>query len=310
MCNQWNRKFLIIVFSLILLTGYSVNRVDAVKNRRNTLKVKNAFPLYEKSYRIGISASKLKSLGKYMLKLINKDRKKNGLAKVKWDSIAAKAGQKHSDEMAKGGYLSHWNKKGQKPDQRYTNAGGRDYVAENVYMHCEFSGDIALSKKRIKSAEKTFMNSAGHRANILRGTHTHVGIGIAVKNGCIFISQEFVDRFGTYGKIPKKADVGEEIIITGTLDSGVDFDFIGIYWEEKPKKMSKKKLKKTGSYSSPETFDKVTYYNKSSGVIINGQSFSLQAPVGDFGPGLYYVRIRVVKDGNDALASQRTILVK
>ncbi len=309
-----NRKFLCgFAFMSVLVISFASMPVvadSAPKNNKEFFKKSRVAKSTLNSYRVGVSSSALKSLSKYMVKLINKDRKKNGVSKVKLDTVASKAGQKHSDDMAKGGYLSHWDKKGQKPDQRYTNVGGRDYVAENVYMHCEFSGNISASKSTVKAAEKAFMNSAGHRANILLGNHTHVGIGIAVKNGCILISQEFVDRFGKYGKIPKKAKVGKEITITGTLKKNVDFDFIGIYWEKKPKKMTKKKLKKTGPYYAPEDFSSPTKYSASSGVTIIDRDFSLTAPVGDYGPGLYYIAIRVTKGGKDILASQRTILVK
>src|SRR6185369_11845538 len=65
----------------------------------------------------------------YLLTLINQDRERQGLKPVQMDAIAAAAGQKHAEEMAVNRYLSHWNKEGKLPDQRYTEAGGKDHVS-------------------------------------------------------------------------------------------------------------------------------------------------------------------------------------
>jgi len=42
-------------------------------------------------------------------------------------------GQRHSDEMAQFGYMSHWNMDGYGPEYRYSRAGGVDKAQENVY---------------------------------------------------------------------------------------------------------------------------------------------------------------------------------
>ncbi len=66
----------------------------------------------------------------YMITLINRDRKTQGLNEVTADETAELAAVLHSDEMAKLGYLSHWDRTGRKPDQRYCSVGGTGFVME------------------------------------------------------------------------------------------------------------------------------------------------------------------------------------
>ena len=65
----------------------------------------------------------------YMLDLINRDRATANLKPLKLDIVATSAGQKHSDEMANYGYISHYNLDGKSPDQRYSENGGDYYNA-------------------------------------------------------------------------------------------------------------------------------------------------------------------------------------
>lgn len=41
-------------------------------------------------------------------------------------------------------------------------------------------------------ANNTFMNSPGHRANMLSGTYNYVGIGITFANGRMWVTEEFM----------------------------------------------------------------------------------------------------------------------
>src|SRR5205823_9122 len=67
---------------------------------------------------------------RYMLELINQDRAAKGLLLLEMDAIATKTGQEHAEDMAASCYLSHFDRIGRLPDQRYTEQGGRDRVAE------------------------------------------------------------------------------------------------------------------------------------------------------------------------------------
>ncbi len=107
-------------------------------------------------------------LEREMLALINKERKKRGLAPVKADQALAEVARRHSRDMYRRAYFSHYNPEGEGPFDRikkakipYRNAG------ENIAL----AQSLAIAHERL-------MKSAGHRKNILRPVFGRVGIGI------------------------------------------------------------------------------------------------------------------------------------
>lgn len=212
----------------------------------------------------------------YMILLINKDRKSMGLNEVTADDIAERAGNLHSDEMAKLGYLSHWDTLGRKPDQRYCAVGGTGFVMENG--HIEFSGfasdgqgeggggefkidpDAKISKKTLEGIESGFFNEQapndGHRRNILDPDHTKVGIGLSVaKKGdslrvaCV---QEFVHDYGKVEISAQSINVGESFVVKGSLSPGLKLQSVDLFRDEFPKPMTLKELDETHSYGPPQ----------------------------------------------------------
>ena len=56
----------------------------------------------------------------------------------------------------------------------------------------------------VKKVHRAFMNSAGHRANILRSAYRHIGVGVVKKGGRIWATVVFESRRnpGTTLKMP------------------------------------------------------------------------------------------------------------
>ena len=171
----------------------------------------------------GTDGADLAALAQRMLELVNADREANGLQPVAWDATAAAAGQKHSEEMAQFGYMSHWNMDGYGPEYRYSRAGGLDMSQENVYrlVHQWEDGrgaPIDDWEQVVADAQAALMNSPGHRANILAPEHTHLGVGIAYNaaTGNVAIAQEFVNRYVTIEPLPQRAQPGDRLVLRGT----------------------------------------------------------------------------------------------
>lgn len=263
---------------------------------------------------------------RYVLKLVNHDRAEHGLKPVKLDAVADRAGQRHADDMAEHGYTAHWGSDGSVPEQRYTEAGGKDMVQENAA--CFFDGQkreldpsprfdpVALEK-----IESAFINEVppndGHRKNILTGTHNKLGVGLAEPKGidqpCM--SQEFVDHYGHYDHLPAHAHVGQSVRVAGTLDKPVKFGGIGIARIALMKPMSAKKLNSTSLYTVPEPF--ALYfpagYKTPKPVHVSGQKFEIEVPLDDRRQrGRYEVSIwgRHPGDKDLGILSLRTITVK
>lgn len=216
----------------------------------------------------------------YMLNLINRDRAANGLAPVSTDPIATAAGQKHTDEMAQHGFISHWNKDGKKPDQRYTEAGGIHCDTENLAFRTfrgaapsnesngkkqsfdggglyPLHGIQAFRQSDLDKMQKAFMDEIppkdGHRRCILDPHHNYVGIGLSLasnsqENYRIALSQEFTNIYGQYDPIQQMCTMGQAITLSGRLNAGFEIYEITFDWDPLPIPMAFKDLDKTATY--------------------------------------------------------------
>lgn len=106
-----------------------------------------------------------------LFKLINAERTRQGLPALTLDDRLGNAARLHSIDMAANKFFSHTGSNGSRFDQRLT-AAGYSWItgAENIY---------AGSGKYQEPAEclKFWLNSSGHRANLLNPDFTQVGIG-------------------------------------------------------------------------------------------------------------------------------------
>lgn len=117
-----------------------------------------------------------KTARKATLCLINKQRAKHGMKKLKEDSGQRKAAKKHTRRMLKKGCFSH------------ICPGEGDLVQRitaTSYLPCNCSWGIGEniaygfgSKSSPKTILKAWMKSPGHRDNILNRSFEHIGIGV------------------------------------------------------------------------------------------------------------------------------------
>ncbi len=122
--------------------------------------------------------------------LVNNERAGFGLAPLIDNAQLATAAQGHADDMVARGYFSHTSADGRTFDQRIRNAGyGGGGMAENIAW-----GDGSLgTPSRIVGA---WMNSAGHRANILNGALQDSGVGVAPRTPGGGTGGTYVHDFG------------------------------------------------------------------------------------------------------------------
>lgn len=113
------------------------------------------------------------SYAQEVLRLVNAERTKNGLKALTLDASLSKVAQGHSDDMAKNNYFSHTSLSGKSPFDRIKNAGiSYKTAGEN----------IAAGQKTPAQVVSGWMNSEGHRKNILNGSFTKMGLGYATSN--------------------------------------------------------------------------------------------------------------------------------
>lgn len=108
-----------------------------------------------------------------LLGLINDFRALNGQPALSRNSKLDTAALNHSQDMANRGYSSHNSPEGSTPDQRIVAAGySYSWWGENIYKSAP--GDASA-----QAAFTFWVNSSGHRTNMLSSNFTQIGIGRA-----------------------------------------------------------------------------------------------------------------------------------
>jgi cysteine-rich secretory family protein len=262
-----------------------------------------------------------------VLDLVNRDRGAAGLDPVEYDETAQRAAQRHADDMAHLGYTAHWGSDGSVPEERYTQAGGVHFVQENAA--CFFDGqeraldpEARFSSALLEQIEAAFIDERpphdGHRKNILKSTHTGLGIGLAqpsaIAQPCM--AQEFVDVRGEYAALPAAARVGSTVHVAGEVAEPVTFGGVGLSRIEPRQPLGVKHLNATSSYLIPapfQTFFPAGYVTPRP-VAVEGRRFSIDLPLSDRKrPGRYGVSIWGSYPGNEkelVMVSLRVIEVR
>ncbi|MGD0676840.1 MAG: CAP domain-containing protein [Polyangiaceae bacterium] len=266
----------------------------------------------------------------HMLDLINRDRASMGLSPVEMeDGPAMRAGQRHADDMARNGYLSHWGTDGSVPEERFTDAGGSAMVLENASCFVDERRrtlDVApaIEARNVEAAEAMFFEEKppndGHRRNILKPWHRRVGIGIAQAVGTATeipvpcFAQEFVDAFGTVAPIPRSLRVGSILHVEGTLTAPAAFAGIGLARVEAPHAMAPSELNRRRSYPVPVPYEMVwpPGFRTPIPVEVQGSRFAVDLPIEDRGrPAMIEVSVWASLPGSTdfVIVSLRTIQV-
>lgn len=103
-----------------------------------------------------------------MLTRVNAERSATGLAPLSWCPSLARSAYNHSRDMAERQFFEHDSPEGDGVSDR-AQAEGYDYsfVGEN----------IAVGQESVVEVMDDWMNSPGHRANLLMSSYEHFGLG-------------------------------------------------------------------------------------------------------------------------------------
>lgn len=119
--------------------------------------------------------------------LVNKQRAAAGCGALTEDAQLTDAAQRHSEDMAARDFFEHTNPDGAGPGQRVTDAG---------YRWSAYGENIARGQETPQSVMESWMNSPGHRANILNCSFKNIGIGIHKASGGPWWTQGFGTKSG------------------------------------------------------------------------------------------------------------------
>ncbi|NUN65008.1 CAP domain-containing protein [Pseudanabaena biceps] len=105
-----------------------------------------------------------------LLRLTNLERRKVGLPALRLSSQLGKAAQLHAVDMANNNYFSHTGRNGSTVGDRTKSSG---------YKFRAVGENLAAGKATPEGTILQWMNSSGHRANILNSQFTEIGFGYA-----------------------------------------------------------------------------------------------------------------------------------
>jgi len=197
------RAVLILIFTLVLLlsspvfaqTTYTVKSGDtiwkiAVKHQVGMSKIIAANPqiknpdLIYPGQKIIIPTVTTSSQENEVARLVNAERAKAGLPALKFNWELSRVARYKSADMANKGYFSHNSPTYGTPFQMMENFGLRFSAAGE---------NIAYGQRTPAEVMRDWMNSPGHRNNILSRSYTEIGVGLAKnKNGVCYWTQMFM----------------------------------------------------------------------------------------------------------------------
>lgn len=155
------------------------------------------------------AASHAVTIGQTEMKILeytNAERAKKGLAQLTLDEKLSNVAAGHSLDMASKNYFSHVNLQGENPTKRAERMGydvhknleggwSRHGIGENLGKlptgNVRGYGYVANTPDAIAKAQVAlWMNSEGHRANILKGDYDLIGIGVSMSSSGFYYSTQ------------------------------------------------------------------------------------------------------------------------
>ncbi|MFA9396947.1 MAG: SafA/ExsA family spore coat assembly protein [Clostridiaceae bacterium] len=119
-----------------------------------------------------------------VIRLVNIERSKNGLSPLKTNWQLSRIARYKSKDMADLNYFSHYSPTYSSPFD----------MIESFGLKFSAAGEnIAMGQNTPQEVMTAWMNSPGHRSNILSPAYTEMGVGLAQnKNGSYYWTQMFI----------------------------------------------------------------------------------------------------------------------
>ena len=151
-----------------LLAGLMVANAVAAEPEKQAAERQPASQSAAKAHPVSksISAPEIHPVEAKIIERTNEERARRGLRPLLLDMRLMRSARRHNSWMARSGAFQH----------------GNAPVAEN----------IAMGQQDSAQAMNSWMNSSGHRANILNASYTKIGVSAyRSRNGQIYWTQQF-----------------------------------------------------------------------------------------------------------------------
>lgn len=197
------RKISIILMALMLMTttAFAAGSIYVVKSgdtmwaiaAKNNVTIKdilvanpnitNANTIYP-GQKINIPVTSTAAMENEVIRLVNVQRAKAGLMALKGNANLSNVARIKSQNMANLNYFSHYSP---------TYGSPFDMMKAYGFKFSAAGENIAMGQKTPADVMNAWMNSPGHRSNILSPAYTEIGVGFAKnKNGVQYWTQMFM----------------------------------------------------------------------------------------------------------------------
>jgi len=113
-------------------------------------------------------ADGINEIEQQVIELTNVERRNNGLSDLQADAPLSNVAREKSNDMQKNNYFSHTSP---------TYGSPFDMIRDFDISYNSAGENIAQGQRSAQEVVQAWMNSEGHRANILNGEYTHIGVG-------------------------------------------------------------------------------------------------------------------------------------
>ncbi len=129
------------------------------------------------------NSSSVSQFEQQVITLTNAERAKEGLPALQADTTLMKSARAKSDDMAKNNYFSHTSPTYGSPFDQMKSLG---------ISYKSAGENIAQGQKTPQEVVQAWMESPGHRENIMNASYTHIGVGYS-SNGNYW-TQQFIQK--------------------------------------------------------------------------------------------------------------------
>ncbi len=137
-------------------------------------------PVEQEAPPAGVDAS-VRAYEQEVVRLVNEERAKHGLAALTEDESLSDLARRKSQDMRDNGYFDHNSPTYGSPFQMMKSFGITYRTAGE---------NIAMGYRTPEAVVNAWMNSSGHRANILNASYTKIGVGYVAAGN--YWTQEFI----------------------------------------------------------------------------------------------------------------------
>lgn len=192
-----NKGIYIFTIILVIIGGFIITQTSIIDNIESNFSRPNI---------------EISTLEQSIHNKVNEQRQVMGQKPLILDSKLSDIARKHSQDMAENNYFSHYNSQGEGPTERAARVGYicqkrvgnsiQSGIAENCHLNNLYSSittvngipiyDWNTAEQIALSTVNGWMNSPGHRSNLLNSGYDYEGIGIAISSDDkVYITQDF-----------------------------------------------------------------------------------------------------------------------